>query len=402
MPRPRKGPRLDVNNRGMYIIRDTGDILKGTGCYVRNGAEAEETAQAKLAEYILSKHDAAKAIHKDNPNAAKIADVLALEMQHFADAIMPDSRKREFITVCERMGKWFGEHVVGDLNGKMQKRYAQERRRYVMRKVDGKRIVVETDQSAPIAAYRDLKILAAAVNRYLQSEVGGVQAVFKPVLPAGPQARVRWLDRSEAARLIWAAWRARHSGTGYHTSRHIARFILTSLYTVSRKGDICSAATIPSIGRGYVDLENGIFRRKPENKKATSKRQPTVPLAPRLLAHMRRWHRLGISKQAVVEFDGKPVVNIKVGFDRVVKAAGLATEIKAQKVMPHTLRHTSISWMLRDGVPIEDVSLYAGVSVEVIRKVYLHEMPGQHDVILKAAHTFGRTDKVRRTGKAPI
>jgi hypothetical protein len=62
----------------------------------------------------------------------------------------------------------------------------QERRRFVMKKVDGKRIVVETDQPAPIAAYRDLKILAAAVNRYLQSEVGGVQAIFKPVLPAGP------------------------------------------------------------------------------------------------------------------------------------------------------------------------------------------------------------------------
>jgi hypothetical protein len=38
-----------------------------------------------------------------------------------------------------------------------------------------------------------------------------------------------------------------------------------------------------------VDLDRGIFRRKPDDKKETSKRQPTVPIPPRLLAHMRRW-----------------------------------------------------------------------------------------------------------------
>jgi hypothetical protein len=43
-------------------------------------------------------------------------------------------------------------------------------------------------------------------------------------------------------------------------------------------GDICGAALMPTVGRGYVDLNRGIFKRKPDNKKETSKRQPTVPI----------------------------------------------------------------------------------------------------------------------------
>ena len=142
MPRPRKGPRLEINDRGMYIVRDTGNVNRGTGCYVRDGKKAEAAAQAKLAEYILSKRDPAKAIDKDNPNAAKIADVMALEMRYFSNSKMLDSRKREFISSCERIGRWFGKHAVGDLNGDLQECYARERRRYVMKIVNGERTAV--------------------------------------------------------------------------------------------------------------------------------------------------------------------------------------------------------------------------------------------------------------------
>lgn len=112
--------------------------------------------------------------------------------------------------------------------------------------------------------------------------------------------------------MIWAAWRARQKsngvgGRGQLTARHVARYILVGIYTGSRNGDICNAAVMPTIGRGYVDLDSGIFKRKPDNKEATSKRQPTVPLPPRLLAHMRRWGRLGISKHSVIEWQGRPV-----------------------------------------------------------------------------------------------
>jgi integrase len=400
MPRPTKGPRLWLQKgegrKPTWVIRD-GQINKSTGCDECD----REDAERKLAEYILSKHDPAKGLDRNNPNAAKIADVLAVEMKRIAAASMPQHRKSELITVCQNMGNWFGERRVGDLDGELQERYAAERRCHVMKLIDGQRTVTKTDILAPAAAYRDLKFLAAAINRYLTKKVGGVQSSFSPVLPEAPEARERYLTRDEAAKLIWTAWRARKTtklpgSLGRHTSRHIARYILVGVYTGSRNGDICGAAVIPTIGAGYVDLDKGTFKRKPDNKKETSKRRPTVPLPPRLLAHMRRWKRLGISNRAVIEFNGKPVEVIKAGWETMVEKAGLSTDDKKAKVVRHTLRHTAITWYLtpdrRTGkaVDIEIVSQYCGVSVPTIRKTYRHVMPGTFDSVMAASHSFGR------------
>jgi integrase len=310
-------------------------------------------------------------------------------MKRIAATSMPAGRKTELITVLENMGNWFGPRTVGDLDGQLQEQYAHQRLNSI------------TGAPAPIAAYRDLKLLAAAINRYLKRKIGGVQSKFSPVLPNAPEARQRYLTRDEAAKLIRTAWRLRRESgipgkPGRYTSRHVARYILVGLYTGSRNGDVCGAAVIPTIGRGFVDLDKGEFRRKPDNKKETSKKQPTVPIPPRLLAHMRRWHRLGISNRAVIEFNGKPVSVIKEGWGTVVTKAGLATEDKSQKVLRHTLRHTAITWYLtpdrRTGkaVDIETVSQFCGVSVATIRKTYRHVMPGTFDPVMAASRHFGR------------
>ena len=317
-------------------------------------------------------------------------------MRRLAASNLDDDRKAELITVCENMVKWFGTRTIGELDGALQGRYAAERMTFITKKLtDGQRVRIKTDKPAPIAAYRDLKILAAAINRFLKQKLGGIQSRFSPVLPAGPVARVRFLEREEMARLIWAAWRKRKKGSQWrvgpvYVSPHRPDFFWwASIPEVARQGDICGAALMPTIGRGYINVETGIFRRKPDEKEATSKQQPTVPLHPKLMAHIRRWQRLGIAQAAVVEFNGKPVCEIKHGFASVVRAAGLETA-GVNKVTPHTLRHTSITWLLRSRVDIEAVSLYCGVSVDVIRKHYRHEMDGQHDPVLAAMRGFGR------------
>jgi hypothetical protein len=397
MPRKSKGPYLELkeyaDRQKLWVIRyDGGQRTKSTGCNERD----RDGANRELAAFILAQHKPEEAIRKGDPNQAKIADILSLEMRRIASARMPDERKKELISLCQNVGNWFGNRSVGDLDGELQERYASERKRIVTKRVDGVRTNVVTDEPAPIAAYRDLKILAAAINRYLKKKVGGIQMRFSPVLPDAPEARERWLTRDEAAKLIRTAWRLKRETVfrggrfSHYTSRHIARFILVGLYTGSRAGDICGAALMPTIGRGYVDLNRGIFKRKPDNKKETSKRQPTVPIPPRLLAHMRRWQRLGISRHSVIEFNGKPISRIRSGWDTLIEAAGLATNDPKQKIVRHTLRHSAISWYLAEAVDIETVSQYCGVSVATIRKTYRHVMPGTFNPILDAAHHFGR------------
>jgi hypothetical protein len=116
MPRISRGPRLELkkykDRLPKWGIRE-GQQTLGTGCDECD----REGAERKLGEYIVKKHDPAKALDRNNPNKTKIADVPSLEMQRIAKADMPDWRKKELITVCQNMGNWFGDRVVGDLNG---------------------------------------------------------------------------------------------------------------------------------------------------------------------------------------------------------------------------------------------------------------------------------------------
>lgn len=372
MPRPAKGPRLSLyrakGRTPMWNIRD-GKRTVGTGCV----QSAREEAERKLADYILEKLDPKASRSSGDPNAIKVGDALSV---YHDEKIVLSSRPLAGAAMIEKLNEFFGADTVGQLNGQRQRDYAKQR-------------------GSQTSARRELELLAAAINYYIRDMVGGVQMLFRPVLPDAAPARERWLTRGEAARLIWAAWRKRCDYEGEQkgrlTSRHIARFILVAIYTGSRAGAICSAALIPTIGRGYVNLENGEFRRLAYGKKQSNKRQPTVDLPPRLLAHMRRWRRLGISTKAVIEVHGKPVLRVSNGWDGVVEKARLATEIKELKVVPHTLRHTSISWYLRSGVPIDKVSDYCGVSIQIIKKVYGHHIPGGFDGVVERSRHLGRS-----------
>ena len=131
-----------------------------------------------------------------------------------------------------------------------------------------------------------------------------------------------------------------------------------------------TASCTRAAGRSFVDLERGIFYRLAEGRRPTSNRQPPVPLPPRLLAHMRRWVRLGIAKDYFVEWNGKPVQSIKVGYKRAVALAGLLG-----KITPHTLRHTAATWLMQAGVPIWEAAGFLGMSPAMVEQIYGHHHP---------------------------
>ncbi len=120
---------------------------------------------------------------------------------------------------------------------------------------------------------------------------------------------------------------------------------------------IASASPYAEAGRSYVDLERGIFYRKPIGKRATKKRQTPAPIPPRLLAHLRRWKDRKLFATCFVEFNGKPV---RIGEARVQSGVGLAG--LAGKVTPHTLRHTAATWLMQRGVPIWEAAGFLGMS----------------------------------------
>lgn len=372
MPRPRKSARLWLrpargDREAIWVILD-GGRENSTGCCAGDIAGAEQA----LTDYITKKHDPKAGRHGD-PNKARVADTLIV---YYQDKVLRENmpRPKAIKKRLDDLNEYFGAYCVGQLTGDLQRKYADQR-------------------GSMSAARRDLEDLAAAINFYNRDKVGGVNVLFRPVLPDAPEPRDVWLTRDQAAHLIWTAWRARKTNRGGspgpYTSKHLARFILVALYSGTRAGAICNAALTPAIGRGYVNLETGQFHRKAIGARATNKRQPTVDIMPRLLAHMRRWHKLGIAKAAVIEFNGKPVKRITKTFETIRDLA------KMPDVSPHTLRHTSISWMLRAGIAISDVSDYAGVSETIIRRHYKHHMPGGFERVFAAAARLGKTGKVQ-------
>jgi integrase len=131
----------------------------------------------------------------------------------------------------------------------------------------------------------------------------------------------------------------------------------------------------------FVDLENGIFYRLAQGQRETNKRQPPVPIPPRLLAHLRRWHTTGIARAHIVEFNGQPVKSVKTAFKRSVMLARLAG-----RITPHTLRHTAATWLMQAGVDRCEAASFLGMSVETLDRVYGHHHP---DHLRTAARAIG-------------
>jgi len=388
MSRETKGPRLELSQKRegravMWNIRD-GQRTRGTGCLPDERGQAE----VELAKYILEKSDPKKKAVTGDLNSVKVADCLTVYMDEKVEAARKkkinhkktEHRNRALIKQCENLSRFFGRYMVGEVTGRLQRDY-----------VDGR--------GSQSAARREVEILSAAINFFVREKVGGLQLKFRPVLPDACQARERCLTRSEAARLVRAAWFLREDRgdgvKGRYTSKHIARFILVGLYTGTRASAICGASVVPAIGRGYVNLETGFFRRLAYGEMESNKKQPTVPIPDKLLGHMRRWKRVGISNHSVIEWNGKAVERVSKGWTNVVKAAGLEVPEHSPegKVIPHTLRHTAISWYLQKGMPPHKVSDYCGVSEHIIRTTYKHYMAGSFDEFSEAANSFGRTDR---------
>jgi integrase len=275
------------------------------------------------------------------------------------------SQERHLEQTIGRINDFFGGKVLSEINTKLCKGYVKTR-------------------PGPGGARRDLEILRAAINHHSAENLHyGKVSVW---LPEKGEARDRWLTRSEAAVMIWKAYRYRevqtiHVGpnkgqkviTDRRPLRHVARFLLIGCYTGTRAGAIASAAKKRAPGKSFVDLENGVYYRKPVGKKQTNKRQPPAPIPPRLLAHLRRWDRLGIAQEHFVEYNGKPVLSVKKAFRKVVKLGKI--EISDGNVTPHTLRHTAATWLMQRGVNLWTAAGYLGMTVEVLERTYGHHHP---------------------------
>jgi integrase len=361
--RRRKGARLwlrparrnktsKIIKRAIWVILDGGKHI-ATGC---TEGEAERAEQV-LATYIAEKYDPDRQVR--DVAAIDIADVLSIYVD---DCASRHANLKRFLARIARLNDFWGGMMLSDVTSSSCRRYVQHR-------------------GTKGGARRDLEDLRAAINHHAKE--GLHRGVVRVTLPGKGPPRDRWLTRAEVARLLRVCWRTReiqtvhrgaHKGrkipTDRYPLRHIGRFILIALYTGTRPGAVMTASFVRGPGKSFVDLEQGIFYRLAEGRRATNKRQPPVPLPARLLSHLRRWVRVGVVTDYFVEWNGKPVQSIKVGYGRAISLAGLSG-----KVTPHTLRHTAATWLMQAGVSVWEAAGYLGMSPAMVEETYGHHHP---------------------------
>jgi integrase len=375
MPRSSKGARLylravrrdatgNITHHATWVIRDgRRDVF--TGCVANEVAQAEQ----RLKQYIAEKYAPRRKVR--DIDSIAIADVLSIFIDDRREA---QANKKQFDRRMMRVNAWWGAKMLAEVTGENCRAYQMAR-------------------CNKGGARRDLEDLRAAINHHAKE--GLHRGIVRVTLPPRGVPRDRWLTRSEAARLIWTCWRTRevqkrHCGaekgktlpTIKKPLRHLARFVLIGLYTGTRAGAIASASPIPAVGRSFVDLERGIFYRLADGRQQTNKRQPPVPVPPRLLAHTRRWRDRGLITRYFVEYNGEAVASVKTAFKRAVKLAGLRG-----KVSPHTLRHTAATWLMQAGADRWQAAGYLGMSVEMLDRVYGHHHP---DYLQDAVRAIGK------------
>ncbi len=350
--------RLDKATEGRQAIWYIIDGRKrvSTGCGESQAGDAEE----RLSAYIASKYEP---VRRERPaNAIPVADVIAIYADAVVAAIPNLAQRKRAIGRMERLLAFWGNKTLAQVNGDTSRAYARQRGN------DG-------------GSRRDLQDLSAAIGHHLSE--GYHREIIKVVLPRRGERRERWLDRSELARLVRAAWRMRETMRRSHsdpnaerlptrkrTGKHLARAILFGYYTASRPGDIFSASFHAGAGRSYIDLDKGVFYRKPEDKAATKKRQIPVRLGDRILAHLRRWRDGDHCSSYVVEWEGRRVQSVDTAFARAVDAAGLGDDITM-----YTLRHSRLTSVIQGGMSKEIAAEHGSTSVQMIEKHYWHHSP---------------------------
>ena len=259
-------------------------------------------------------------------------------------------------------------------------------------------------------------------------------------MPSAPEPREDSLSVEEAVALVLVCWRhhdTQQRRVGGHFVKgedgkkklvggtlttitgkkrpwwHVGKFIITAIATCSRSSRIFEASYKPEPGRPWMDVANRVLYRKPPGakRKKSNKRAPSVDVAERLVAAMRRWSsdRVVDGRQVpgdryVVQWQGQAADPKGAFTEAVIEARRLYPTLflredgtTPKQVIRHTLRHTGVTWLAETpGVNVEDICSYAGMTRAMFDRVYGHAHKARSKNIVAAqAKKTGKGKKVR-------
>jgi len=165
-------------------------------------------------------------------------------------------------------------------------------------------------------------------------------------IPPGGLPRDTTLSREEYQRLL-----------NVEMPRHIWLFILIAGNTGARKGAILDLTwDRVNFDRCFIDFNH-------PDKAPNNKRRAVIPIAPHVMAAL----QIALKEatcNAVIEYKGKPVQDVKNGFRRAVSQIGRPT------LTPHVMKHSVVSWLAQEGVSIDRIAYLTETSRKIVERFY--------------------------------
>lgn len=387
MGRIAKPPRLELRGYSWYIV-DQGQKI---ACNTR----ARQDAEVALQQYIAGKAEAAQRA-RDNAPVSHAAVLLkhildAYEEHRLLDLVKKRDRAayRQTRTDLLKSGRDEAEaHQLAEMAAQLAARnvkdigndkyalahlraffgqlrpnhvteqsvedYAKQRRaKGVSRRSTGEVIRRIADGTIE----RELVVLRAALRWAARSDavrwLGGKPPPEFTMPVSGATARVRWLTKAEAAKLLAAC----------HLP-HIRLLIRIALATGARK------AAIEELRWDQIDWDRNIIdfgMVAADNRK----KRPLIQMTPELRREL--WNARQVSCSSyVIEFRGRRAGNTKKSLAAIIKKAGLKSVDPSEDVVGHVLKHTFVSWMLQGGKSHEQIALILNTTAATLRRTYAH------------------------------
>jgi len=193
---------------------------------------------------------------------------------------------------------------------------------------------------------KELGCVRAAINWYKPNN----GAIFE--MPSQPAPRERYLTKREFATLLENC-----------ASPHIRLFVILALTTAGRK------SAILQLRWEQVDFYRDIIHLAIPDELGRRKGRASVPMSKKAKEALIE-AKNGALTEWVIEYNAKPVKDIKKAFQRACERA------KLKDVTPHILRHTAAVWMVERGTPIIEISKFLGHSnSQITEKVYAKYSP---------------------------
>lgn len=229
----------------------------------------------------------------------------------------------------------FASLNVDALNADICREYAEQRR---------------DQKKSASTIWTELLRLRSCVNWAFKRNI----ILIKPYVwvPDKPGGRTRVMTEAEVISLIDSC-----------VMPHVRLFVILAISTAGRSGAICQLTWDKiDFDAGTIDLRSS---EKPNPLKKTGRKgRALVPMTSEARAALLEAQK-GALTDHVIEWNGEPIKKIRKGFMEAVKRA------KLTEVTPHVLRHTVISWLDEDGIPMERISKLAGHrDINTTRTIY--------------------------------